>query len=124
MALKVNSTTIPTTGTIKCNGTSLTKVVCNGVTVWQKIKSITQSGSFNVSSSSYETKTVTVTFDTPFNSTPTITHSISGGDGSGRFSITSATPSTTKIVFKILHSHGSDHHTCKVNWTATGIVNA
>jgi hypothetical protein len=34
MALIVNGTTIPTSATVKYNGTSLTKIICNGVTVW------------------------------------------------------------------------------------------
>ena len=36
MAIKYNGTTIPDTGTIKYNGTSLTKVIYNGTTVWEK----------------------------------------------------------------------------------------
>ena len=36
MALKYNGTTIPGTGTVKYNGTSLTKVIYNGTTVWTK----------------------------------------------------------------------------------------
>lgn len=37
MAIKYNGTTIPTSGTIKYNGVSLTKVIYAGVTVWEKI---------------------------------------------------------------------------------------
>ena len=47
MALKVNSTTIPTTGTIKYNGTSLTKVICNGTTVWENKAYICNGGSIS-----------------------------------------------------------------------------
>ena len=36
MALIYNGTTIPSTATIKYNGTNLTKIIYNGVTVWQK----------------------------------------------------------------------------------------
>ncbi len=36
MALIYNGTTIPNTATINYNGTSLTKVIYNGTTVWQK----------------------------------------------------------------------------------------
>lgn len=36
MPLKYNGTTIPNTGTIRYNGTSLNKVIYNGTTVWEK----------------------------------------------------------------------------------------
>lgn len=36
MALIYNGTTIPNTATINYNGTSLTKIIYNGTTVWQK----------------------------------------------------------------------------------------
>lgn len=40
MSIVVNGTTIPTTvGSIKVNGTNITKVVCNGTTVWEKVTS-------------------------------------------------------------------------------------
>ena len=36
MSLIVNGTTIPETGTVKFNGTSLSKIIYNGVTVWER----------------------------------------------------------------------------------------
>ncbi len=42
MALIYNGTTIPSSATIKYNGTTLTKIIYNGVTVWQKVTDVTQ----------------------------------------------------------------------------------
>ena len=43
MALTVDGTEITNKFTIKFNGTSLTKIVCDGVTVWEKIPATSQS---------------------------------------------------------------------------------
>lgn len=43
MALTVDGTEITNKFTIKFNGTSLTKIVCDGVTVWEKIPATSES---------------------------------------------------------------------------------
>lgn len=53
MTLIVNGTTIPTSATVKYNGTNLTKIICNGVVVWQKSFYVIQNGT--LLSSSYVT---------------------------------------------------------------------
>lgn len=44
MALIYNGTTLPSTANITYNGTSLTKIIYNGVTVWQKSFYVIQNG--------------------------------------------------------------------------------
>ena len=42
MPIIINGTTIPTTeGSIKVNGTNITKVVCNGTTIWEVPQTLT-----------------------------------------------------------------------------------
>lgn len=53
MALIINGTTIPTSATVSFNGTNLTKIICNGVVVWQKSFYVIQNGT--LLSSSYVT---------------------------------------------------------------------
>ena len=54
MAIKFNNTEIPNNGIIKYNGTELTKVICNGTTVWvKKANSIFEDGVFNITPKSY-----------------------------------------------------------------------
>lgn len=53
MALIVNGTTIPASATIKYNNTNLTKIIYNGVIVWQKSYYVIQNGT--LLSSSYVT---------------------------------------------------------------------
>lgn len=53
MALIMNGTTIPSSATIKYNNTSLTKIIYNGVVVWQKSYYVIQNGT--LLSSSYVT---------------------------------------------------------------------
>lgn len=50
MPLIINGTTIPSSGTINYNGTSLTKVIFNGVTVWQKSFKVISNGTLQNSS--------------------------------------------------------------------------
>jgi hypothetical protein len=44
MPLIINGTTIPASGTINYNGTSLTEIIFNGVTVWQKSFTVISNG--------------------------------------------------------------------------------
>ena len=50
MAFKFNGTAIPDSGTIKYNGTSLKKLIYNGVTVWKKALSLLSSTYFTADS--------------------------------------------------------------------------
>lgn len=43
MAIRINGNNFPTTNTLKVNSTNVTKVVCNGTTVWEKV-ALTLSG--------------------------------------------------------------------------------
>ena len=74
-----------------------------------------QSGQFSFSSASYEQITRTVYFNPEFDSVPKVTYTLSGG----RMSMVSVTPYRTHVIFVMLHSHGNDHHTGTVVWSAT-----
>ena len=91
--------------------------LCNGVLVTgtRPAPSSLQSGQFSFSSSSYETITRTIYFDPEFDTTPKVTYTLSGG----RMSMSSVEVFRTHVIFKILHSHGNDHHTGTVVWSAT-----
>ena len=91
--------------------------LCNGVLVTgtRPAPSSLQSGKFSFSSASYETITRTIYFDPEFDTTPKVTYTLSGG----RMSMSSVEVFRTHVIFKILHSHGNDHHTGTVVWSAT-----
>lgn len=74
-----------------------------------------QSGSFGVSSSSYETVTKTIYFSPEFDTKPKVTYTVNAY----KFSMQSVEVYTTHVIFKLLHSHGNDHHSGTVTWTAT-----
>ena len=91
--------------------------MCNGVLVTgtRPAPSSLQSGQFSFSSASYETITRTIYFDPEFDTTPKVTYTLSGN----RMSMSSVEVFRTHVIFKILHSHGNDHHTGTVVWSAT-----
>lgn len=91
--------------------------LCNGVWVTgnRPAPSKIQSGQFTFGSASYETITKTIYFSPEFDTKPKVTYTITGGS----MSMQSVEAYTTHVIFKILHSHGNDHHSGTVIWTAT-----
>ena len=106
------------------NATATAAKITKGFTAWVNGVKITgtrpapstmQSGSFGVSSASYETVTKTVYFSPAFDTKPEVTYTINAY----RFSMQSVEVYNTHVIFKLLHSHGNDHHSGTVTWTAT-----
>ena len=115
---------VSTVGQTTLPGTASPGDITAGKTAWVNGIKITgtrpapsslQSGQFSFSSASYEQITRTVYFNPEFDSVPKVTYTLSGG----RMSMVSVTPYRTHVIFVMLHSHGNDHHTGTVVWSAT-----
>lgn len=91
--------------------------LCNGVIVigTRPAPVTSESGTFSRSSASLETMKETVYFKTAFDTVPTVTYTLSGS----RMEMKNVEVYRTHVIFSIYHSHGTDHHTATVVWTAT-----